>query len=348
MRALLGDLCLWAGRYEEAARWYHDYLTDRERPIALNHTNRIQWQGIADFQRPRDAYSITSTRELLSFVPMDTRVFDGTVSDLPNVYNSTTENNYYYQLTPSSAMRGLSAAQIYCIEYQTETATDTLYAPRTGLQNELLVGDLRLYSNYSVTTLGGQDSYSEVSNEYQNINKVWSSVIPTYRRTMVYLRYAEALNRCGLPQSAMLVLKYGMSNDNVKEYVDSLEQLKAGSLITFDANVFPRNEAIGIHSLGSGDSQANAYYTLPMPARQLATRQDTVDYQIPLVEDMIIDEMALEGAFEGYRFFDLMRVALRRGDPAYLADPVSRRGGAADDQLRALLMDTKNWYLPLP
>ena len=28
VRALLGDLCLWAGRYQEAAAWYHDYLND--------------------------------------------------------------------------------------------------------------------------------------------------------------------------------------------------------------------------------------------------------------------------------------------------------------------------------
>ena len=348
MRALLGDLCLWAGRYEEAARWYHDYLTDRENPIDLNFSNRIQWQGIADFQTPRDAYSVTSTYEILSFIPMDERVFDGTVSELNNIFNSTKENNYYYQLTPSPAMFRLSSDQIYCIEYQTETATDTIYAPRTGLRQEMLVGDLRLYSNFSRSSSGGQDPYSEMSTQYQSINKVWPSLVPTYRRSMVYLRYAEALNRCGLPQSAMVVLKYGMCNDNVKEFVDSLEQLKAGSLITFDANVFPKAESIGIHSLGSGDSQANAYYTLPMPASPLATRQDTIDYQIPLVEDMIIDEMALEGAFEGYRFFDLMRVALRRGDPSYLADPISRRSGTTDEQLRTLLLDTKNWYLPLP
>jgi hypothetical protein len=165
---------------------------------------------------------------------------------------------------------------------------------------------------------------------------------------MIYLRYAEALNRSGFPQSALAVLKYGLCPENNVAYVDSIEQDRAGSLIEFDPNIFTREEVIGIHSLGSGDSQANAYYVLPMPAQQLASLQDTIDYQIPLVEDMIIDEMALEGAFEGYRFYDLMRVALRRNASEYLADPISRRWGATDESLCALLMDRKNWYLPLP
>jgi len=103
---------------------------------------------------------------------------------------------------------------------------------------------------------------------------------------------------------------------------------------------------LGIHSRGSGDSHCNDYYVLPQPEKQLATREDTVQYQIPLVEDMIIEEMALEGFFEGYRYYDLMRVALRRNDPDYLAGPISRRNGEQDNVLHALLMDQKNWYLP--
>ena len=146
----------------------------------------------------------------------------------------------------------------------------------------------------------------------------------------------------------MTILKYGVCQDYFVQNVDSVERAKAGALIEFDPNVFLKQDAMGIHSFGSGDSQCNEYYVLPIPADSLATRQDTIDYQIPLVEDLIITEMALDGAFEGFRLYDLMRVAMCRGDNAYLADPVSKRGAEQDDALRAKLMVQENWYLPLP
>ena len=258
MRALLGDLCLWAGRYQEAARWYHDYLNDEQNPITLS-PHRITWPSVSEFLRPTNGYSFTSSSEVLSVIPMENRVFDGVVSDLRNIFDSTNENNYYYQLTPSAAMRQISAAQTYCMEYKTDTHTDTIYAPTVGLQEDILVGDLRLYANYRMTSAGGQDPYSEYSSLRQTINKIVEDRVITYRRSMVYLRYAEALNRAGLPQSAFAILKYGLCPENVVNYVDSLEQEKAGQLISFDANTFTKETTFGIHSLGSGDSEANAF-----------------------------------------------------------------------------------------
>ena len=347
-QALLGDLCLWAGRYKEAASWYNSYLNDPKNPMPLRTGNRVTWGSPTEFISPRDNYS--AVREAISYIPMESIVFNGVVSDLDNIFESTRENRYYYQVTPSAGMRQLSAAQTYCMEYKTSSETDTIYVPHTGFSDDRFVGDLRFYSNYRRSSLGGQDPYSEYNSLYQSISK-YSNLevgIMTYRTPMVYLRYAEALNRAGLPQSAMLILKYGMCQENIVSYVDSLERAQAGGLITFDDEVFLRENTIGIHAYGSGDVQCDTTYVLPQPAGALATREDTVAYQIPLVEDLIISEMALEGAFEGYRYYDLMRVALRRGTPDYLAAPISRRSGTEDAALRTFLMDPKNWYLPLP
>lgn len=348
MKALLGDLCLWSGRYTEAARWYNAYLNDRKQPVQFM-PSRSVWRDVSNFNNPSRGYSIDRD-ELLSYIPMEQEIFYGTISDIKNVYSSTYENNYFYQMEPSRAVRNLSKSQVHCVKYQPETATtvDTVIVDPALVDDELKQGDLRLYSVYTINSSGTQDKYSEYSSKRQSIDKFFNDRISTYRRAMVYLRYAEALNRAGFPQSAMTILKYGICPENITLYVDSLEQIAASNYIQFDANIFTRERAYGVHSNGSGDSDINPYYVLPQPEDSLATRQDTINYQIPLVEDLIINEMALEGMFEGFRFYDLMRVALRRGDPSYLAVPVSNRRGETDDRLRALLMDKNNWFLPLP
>jgi hypothetical protein len=65
------------------------------------------------------------------------------------------------------------------------------------------------------------------------------------------------------------------------------------------------------------------------------------------IEDLIMEERAMELAYEGRRWFDLMRIARRRGND-YLANKVAAKFSdpVAAEEVRNLLMDERNWYLP--
>lgn len=67
------------------------------------------------------------------------------------------------------------------------------------------------------------------------------------------------------------------------------------------------------------------------------------------IERAVIDEDALELAFEGERWSDLLRVAMRRNDPSFLADKVYSKllkaGNPNAEAARINLMNRK-WFLP--
>lgn len=355
---LLGDLCLWSEKYLEAALYYHDviynrgqFASNKRRYATLNEFyptasgNAVRWNPttLVFEGRPDDRYSsaFTSTgigSSDICVIPMHTNTFDGIVSDLKNIFNSTIDNYYFNRVAYSGKMREISTSQLYCKKYTNpdieDAVPDTVFAPPTNSDNELYVGDLRL------STIFKKSYVNTTSNAYSGeriTNAKIGTHIPLYRTHQVYLRYLEAMNRAGFPMYAFTCLKYGLSSSTAM-YLDSVEVSKGSGFGLFgEVSSF---SSFAVHSKGSGDTHANKYYMIDT----LATEAN----KILQVEDLLIDEMALETVFEGTRMSDLIRFADRRGN-AYLADRISERKGVAnkDWALRTKLMDRKNWFLPL-
>jgi hypothetical protein len=65
-----------------------------------------------------------------------------------------------------------------------------------------------------------------------------------------------------------------------------------------------------------------------------------------LYEEYVLAERARELAFEGERFYDLMRAAERRDDPSFLAEKVAAKYPSSQrDHIYNLLLNKNNWYI---
>ena len=345
LRVILGEMCLWAGRYTDAARYLHDYLTKTSRPITVS-SGRMTWNAEGmDFSKgePRnvgltDNIANSGSDENITLIPMEDTEFYGVKSLLSNVYESTISNNYYAQVTPSAAMKKISRDQDF-VGIFSATMKDTIRVPKDHLRSSLMAGDLRLYGTYSTRTVN-RDETSDYSKELQTIDKLLSYIVPLYRKQYVYLLYAEALNRAGFPHSAFAVLKYGLRNEENLKRIPASELIPAAELINFPNDAFTENNTIGIHSRGCGDAKCDTLYRIE---QTLTATTDTIQ----MVEDLIVNEMALEHAFEGLRYYTLMRIAMRRNDNSFLAEPISRREGEKNMERYEKLMNRDNWYLPI-
>lgn len=367
---LLGELNLWAGNYKEAALNYYNYISKRNGMNSTYATGEFsvewydsEWESVASSYSNLFQESYTENGELITLIPGDSIPSEGYYSELRNLYNSSTDNDYHASLTPSKSLQDLSKVQKYCyVEVSSTGEKDTLYAPDKidwGSVDRDMAGDLRLFYTWDY-----DDDYVNKNDEvvtYQTISKIRTRNVAIYRRTMVYLRMAEALNRAGYPVFAYKILASGVNNSVLEKEIIPYYSADSTFLRQFD---FPNlryklktpdvvqgetTNTMGIHSRGSGWSSANMYYQMPVDTL-ITDSLEHIAWQQDMVEDMLVDEFALELCFEGTRFYDLMRVALRRGEPAYLADRIYARRGEANkasmqSEIKTDLYNTENWYL---
>lgn len=313
------------------------------------------------------------------------RYFEGEDPDRPDLVEYGNEKNYenpgdlriaastYSQMSndENETLYGNIIAKFNLEENIISGSGNTFHTPKVPTTLVVLARKEMLYLRFAEALVGmereGYEGAMELAMEVLKVGVKDDYPLlqnPVYKERPKLLANGDTLKMPNIDQITGDTLGYTI----VKEkYLASFNDSIA---FNFTDATFENNE--GIHSRGSGDSERNKYYALndTCIARYLGTlqeingvativapvtRQDSVNY----VADLILDELALEFAWEGTRFGDLVRFSTAMGDKDVLAMRIAGRACnnavsyrsplfEYDKELYSRLKNESNWYLPLP
>jgi hypothetical protein len=343
-RFLLGDLYLWKGYYKKAAELYKSIM---------NNGSSVN-------------YKVPEATDLINV----------------NNYNSGYVRYYYYDVSstlnhwPDMFMDINPSGSNYQVEWIWTVFYDDQYAPYNPFlkyfynnismiasQNIIEKWNSQVKRNDFKNDFRGKDgSYYLNSNNIPVINKFFGQGVSAkwgiYRAALLHLRFAEAAN-----MDNKFKLAYAFINDGIRYTYDSagatdlqrferFQQTFLPPPYDFDARYITGTSnnqtfsARGEYRYNSGIRRRVYLKAIPVPDT-LATASDSIQW----LENKIIDEAALEMAFEGNRWSDLVRIAIRRNDPSFLADKIYdkllKSGYPKAEEVHQRLMDRNNWFLPL-
>lgn len=154
-----------------------------------------------------------------------------------------------------------------------------------------------------------------------------------YRAAALHLEYAEAANR-----DNHHAISYALVNQGIAATIPN-KLTTDGFPYNFDARKSDIPKIVG-----------DWYSNVGVRGRAYLYSQPIVGDSTIMIENQIINESGLELAYEGKRWSDLLRIALRRNDPSFLADKIYNKlvseNNPQASAVRTRLMTPSNWYLP--
>ncbi len=322
----LADVHLFLNNYEQAASLYYDYINRNRLTVSRSYLNEwtvstrtdatMNWLGSYTGET---LFQMAYSSDAKDYHPTLIRLsYNTKPSIVPTNYfvEGMTQRMYFYtqpgNTNVSAYLQGDMRGQAINRSGVSLPASYGVF--QTTGYNGLLINK---YLQAATSTNTGYDPQNEAFTSLR-----FTRQIPLIRTSHVYLRFAEAVNRLGKPSMAFAVLKHGLTINTME---DSLK-VNPGELLGERFTDFSwshtngENENVGTTSrgLGRGITTDTEHYVIG--------EQESLEDSMLVVENMIVEEMAAETAFEGNRFFDLLRVARHRDAfPQYLAEMVSRR-----------------------
>lgn len=349
---LLGDLHLWKGNYKEAASHYKlvmetgtgsgndsdrfDVYRVKEADVATNNDLAVGYLRY----REQDAQSLVNnnTQGWRSMFGRQKDVLWNTewIWSLPFDSNFSPKNPFIDLFSNQGGSYLLKPSQNAIDLWKTQKQRNGFsYDARGQKFSYSVINGEEVVMKYLYHYL---DATSQLPIDVFKTNGDWH----LYRAALLHLRYAEAANRDNQHKVADAILNFGIrSAYTVADETDktNIEQTKQSFPYDFDARMgdFPRYRADWHRN---GGIRGRAY----------VERATVVGDSLISIENNLIREAALELAFEGNRWGDLVRIAIRRNEPSFLADKIYQKllneGNPKANEIHSKLLNPSNWYLP--
>ena len=347
---LLGDLQLWKGNYQQAAVHYKNVMetasnsstdTDRFNIYRVKFAEVISHDDLSvgylrDWTQDAKSLVNNDTQGWRSIFARDRDVLWNTewIWSLPFDNNFAPKNPFIAMFSNKNGNYLVKPSQSAIDLWNSQTeSNDIPYDARGSKFTYNIVNGDPVIMKYLYS------SEAAPVGTVANTKGQWF----LYRAAKLHLRYAEAANRSNQQKVAWAILNYGINNaysvSPAPTDVTNIQQTKEAFPYDFDARMgdfpfFRQNWHRG------GGIRGRAYLKAA----------GAIGDDMITTENNIIREDALELAYEGNRWEDLVRVALRRNDPAFLADKVydklNKEGNANASAVRSKLLSVSNWYLP--
>ena len=345
----LADLHLYLNHYAEAAQLYYDYIYQRHLTISEGYTS--EWTVNTRANTPSMWHTSSYLGEMLfqmaynsdarEYHPMLIRLaYNKKPSVVPaqSFVNDMTQRIFFFTQPQDYRVTSYLAGDL-----RGEGITRSgQYVPGAYGTFTFQGTDVQLIYKYFQGSAYNGNGYDPL-NEDTESGLRYTRQIPILRTPHIYLRMAEALNRLGKPSMAFAVLKHGLNEealtDSLKVAPSELESGEPFLNFSWAHHHWGDYHNVGTASrgMGRGITSDTENYVIG--------EQTSLEDSVRVVEEMILEEMAAETAFEGNRFFDLLRISRHRDQwPAFAAERVSRRFEDTEG-IRQKLNNPNVWWL---